>query len=286
MLLRFPPALRFLLLLGLAAAAPALAEEAAPAPQQPAELDCAKEYQALGISRPRVGVGLYEPKLNHDRIILHDQEFYDPNAVYLSMESFGARGSVHFSLVAGKQKFEAYPFFAPSTIDQYGSGKIPLSRHGSLFEIKFSPEMRQKIEEAMAKNEGSKNLTCLHGVCRVLRDAGLDIHLPGGKVRARAFLINLLDGKLSEGSTPLDPSQMRLLAPSEKELKNLLEDATSMDETMAKNIRKRVLQEVEKRPLYLALPAVVPAGLVWVLHEIRQPGSSEKKSEAPAAEQK
>jgi hypothetical protein len=190
-----------------------------------------KFYRNLGIERPEIPVDIYLPRGGgFDWVNLTKQEFYDRDKVYLGIANNPKAGAYHFFVVAGEHTFDAPNMFNKAKFDSLVAkkGDIQIPK-GVLFELDVPPDLLERIAQSMKDLEGSRNLTCLHGVCRVLRGAGIRLHLPGGVVRAKPFVLNLLNGKLSDGDTPLKPEQIRLLASSSQELEHFLENTRTAD---------------------------------------------------------
>jgi hypothetical protein len=161
-------------------------------------LSCQKQLNRLlgqREERELIPISFFEGKMVRDKLRLSEDQFYEDGATYLGVANASKDGTHHYYLVIDNIRFDASGVFMKSSFKEFSDSSSALFSKGAIFKLQIDKASKEKLLLEM-KNKAS-DLSCLHGVCRVLDVA--DIDLTGGeKIRARHVTPNLLTGQATQ----------------------------------------------------------------------------------------
>lgn len=183
----------------------------------------AKIDAAENASVGRITVG------DNGRFNLFSQDFYEPDSLYIGVGNHPLEGSHHYYLVAGNKRYDGR-MKEPSekkTVTSYST--LP---QGIVFKVDVPEEQMQAITNAIDKHAGNIEINCVHGACKVLKDA--EIKLPGVMVggapmRLRPTLAGILDGDLAIQGQRVGPERVQMVATSQQQLVHFLREMDSVE---------------------------------------------------------
>ncbi|MNJ98435.1 hypothetical protein D3C87_162010 [compost metagenome] len=197
-----------------------------------------------------------EPRYN-----LFKQSYYDKDSIYIGVSN-GKEGSHHYYLVAGDKRYDGKPL---GRSEVHKSSTASSTAEGVLFKVNVPEETLDKVKDAIEKQSRSYNISCLHGVCRVLNAA--DIEIPGANavnLKLRPVLTGIIDADIKVAGKAISPQQVQMIATSRKQLEAFVTSA----EDAAKNGRKYIITTAAQ----VAAPGVaatsLAGGVGYVVYEV------------------
>ena len=154
-------------------------------------------------------------------------EQYDPNSIYIGVANRRTEGSHHYYLVAGGRGFDGIPLYHPAKVKEFK--KSPFFTKGVLFQITENDDLASIVSNSIEQNRASRNLTCLHGVCRILEEVEIDIpkyRNESSIISAEEFSQSLMSANVTVGGRP---AKVRMIASSTQELEHYLNRLKSVD---------------------------------------------------------
>jgi hypothetical protein len=164
---------------------------------------------------------ILDPKLSRERFNLFENTIHDNKSIYLGVANTTSEGSHHYYIIAGNRRFDGMPFFAKAKTKTLG--KVVSAPNGVIFKISGPEGLEEKVIAAINKNQNSRNLSCFHGACNVLKDAGITI--PGANGRTLELvpvLKSIATGDIKSGASNLS---VKVLASSKYELEHFITEA-------------------------------------------------------------
>jgi hypothetical protein len=191
---------------------------------------------------------------------LFKQDYYDSKAVYIGVANSPTDGSHHYYLVAGKKRYDGFPLSKSRVRKMKTQAALP---EGVVFKVNVDDDTLKKVSAAIDKQSKNYNLSCLHGLCRVLNAS--DIEIPGAvnglNVKLKPVLTGLIEGDVKVAGQAIDKDKVKLIATSQRELEHFLGEA----ETAEKAGRNYVVVTTAG----FAGPLVgIPGAMGYVVYEI------------------
>lgn len=206
---------------------------------------CENFFADLGIHGPvipRRSLNVSEMSATDHFPLYQFDQGYDPKAAYIGVSNGNdaTEGSHHYYLIVGKRRAEVSPLYGKPM-----AMKGRMATKGVLFKLPLPPEVLAAIEARVKAEKIPRGLTCLHPVCEILRDAGVEIEgaEKGKSVRTKVVSASLLQGKVKVNGQALDPQTMELLESHDGELVEYLSTAATADAGM----RARIIEFVAPR---------------------------------------
>lgn len=184
---------------------------------------CERAYGFLGISGPKVRVEEVRPEMKDNKFPMASAiPGYKPGeAIYIGIGNHSDYpiGRHHWYVNVGPVHASRKGMMGETVVS---NGKVGLN--GVLFEIPLPPEVMARLRERAKRGKFGGKASCLHAVCSLLEKEGVVIHHRNGetKVRVKAVLANLMEGKVKIEGKDADPETIRLLSTGEDELSHLL----------------------------------------------------------------
>jgi hypothetical protein len=180
----------------------------------------------------RNSASVVDAKLRANRFNLLGSSFYEKDAIYIGVSNSTVEGSHHYYLIAGKKLFDGMPFFSRAKTKEQTGPVLSVST-GVVFKLGVPEELVGRVSDAISKHATSRNLTCFHGVCKVLDEAEIRIEgVGGGKgYRLIPFIRSLASGKVE---TPGGPASVQMFASSKAELDHFVHAMKTAEFDMAK----------------------------------------------------
>lgn len=217
---------------------------------------CERFYAALGIDSPLVARRVLNPEqISSDgKFPLHSQAGYDPNAITIGIANNPNRGIHHYYLVAGKRRLEGDELFRNLKIMKGAMGSS-----GVGFEIQLPPGVAAVLEARMNNGQARRGLSCLHTVCKLLEQEGIEIvgAEKGKPIRTKVVAASLMQGKIKLHGQHLDPEAVRMFESHEGELVHYMEQALVADAKVARAIKEKAL--IGGGLLFVLLPGSIGA---------------------------
>jgi hypothetical protein len=157
---------------------------------------------------------------------------YDPDAVYIGVANNPADGDHHYYLIIGNKRFDSYGVFSRARIHTQKKGGPPLAADGVLFKLSVDQATYDEITKNLAP---SRDISCLHAICRVLTASGVELLQDGAPISTKAVTTGLISGKARTTTGASIP--IEIVATSEHQLKKFLHEADTAD----KRYRKQIL---------------------------------------------
>lgn len=125
---------------------------------------------------------------------LNKQSFYNDKSLYLGVTNH--KGNEHFYLVAGSKRYDGFIF---ENAKVSNLGKNILIPKGVIFKIDLPENIFKKIEKSIEQNKNKITISCFHGLCDVLKDAGIKLPAENGwSIQLKPVLNGLINSELSE----------------------------------------------------------------------------------------
>jgi len=179
------------------------------------------------------GTKANEIHLRQGRFRINELPDYDPLSLYIGIAHTEKDGNHHYYLIAGNKRYEAYPKFVKARIKISQDGSSPLASNGLIFKINVNQETLDLIRANMDLK--LRNLSCIHGICKVLKASGVSfVDTEGKRITARRVAVGLLSGRITENGNPVvNPS---IYSTSQAELLHFLNSAVSADADEIKQV--------------------------------------------------
>jgi hypothetical protein len=197
------------------------------------KVGCERFFADLEITKPTIPRRTLnvEEMSSTERFPLQNQAGYDPKAAYIGISNGGDKneGSHHYYLIVGKRRVEVSPRFGKATVM-----KGRMATKGTIFKVPLPPEVLEALEARVKTGKIPRGLTCLHPVCEILRDAGVEIEGAGkgDSVRTKVVSASLMQGKIKIKGAPIDPATMEVIESHAGELNEYLATAATADAGM------------------------------------------------------
>ena len=172
--------------------------------------------------------------MKEGRFLLSDLPQYNPESIYIGVANSTNDGNHHYYLIAGNKRYDALPFYSRAKIKTNLKG-IPLASKGVIFELKVDKETVDRLQANMVAN---RNLTCLHGLCKILKATGIEITTPSSNIRTRTIAVGLLSGQIKNQNGNLIDAN--LYATSLNELEHFIKRANIADAEMKQYVEQNV----------------------------------------------
>jgi hypothetical protein len=192
-------------------------------------IDAEQTYVGQALLRAPEKVQIENLDLTQGRFNLFKQPFYDEKSLYIGVANRKKEGSHHYYLVAGKKRYDGV-VLGKSKVKTFG--EYAALSQGVLFKINVSDEVLEKVIQSIEEHKRSMTLTCLHGACSVLEDAGIKIPYTDGLfIELKPAIAGILDGNIAVDGKTLGPDHVQMIATSRDQLEHFLEMSEIAEES-------------------------------------------------------
>lgn len=162
---------------------------------------------------PPTQIEIVNPKIKNGLFDIKKTDIYSDDAVVVGVADNG-----HMYMVAGGKRFDGEPLTRASKVR-----KSTLGSEGVFFKIDLSPERALKVKQAIEAQAGSRNLSCIHGACRILQQNDIVIasEKPGVMLRIRPIMQGLTKGDVTVGGKS---SNVRMFASSQESFDQFIQN--------------------------------------------------------------
>lgn len=147
------------------------------------------------------------------------------NFSFPALHNFYVYFPQHYYLILDGKRVESFGLFAKSIQRIHTPKKPLLATKGLVFELDIDRKTNQLLTKAFSKR--TRDLSCLHFVCRVLESSNIHFSLADKTISGIVVATQLLQGKLTDANGQIIP--MRTIATLPEEITNFILHTKEMD---------------------------------------------------------